>query len=67
LDGPRILGAGGQRKDIVVYRQGAEQRVVFSTAAKAWARGVPWEDALRIAKDVSKKTKAGKGKAGGKG
>lgn len=51
----------------MVYRQRAEQRVVFSTAAKAWARGVPWEDALRIAKDVSKKTKAGKGKAGGKG
>ena len=61
------MGAAGQRKDIVVYRQRAEQRVMFSMAAKAWARGVPWEEALKIAKDVSKKTKAGKGKGGGKG
>ena len=55
-------------KDVRVYIQRAKRRVVHAAAARAWACGVGYEEALSIA---SKAVEAGRAavapKGGGKG
>ena len=36
-----------------MYKTKAESRLMLQMAAKSWANGVPWDEALRIAKQVS--------------
>ena len=65
----RLERRKGTKKKVAVYRQKAAWRSVLQMAAKSWADGVPWEEALRIAQQVSARlAKAkGKGKGSGKG
>ena len=55
------------------YRQNAQLRTRFKLAARGYAGGVPWEEALKIADEVLRKTSGrapkgkGKGKHKGKG
>ena len=62
----RLERRKGTKKKVAVYRQKAARRSVLQMAAKAWADGVPWEEALQIAKRVSARLVA-KGKGSGKG
>ena len=62
----RLERRKGTKKKVAVYRQKAARRSVLQMAAKSWADGVPWEEALQIAKRVSARLVA-KGKGSGKG
>ena len=59
-------------RDVAIYVRNAKQSIVFNTAARAWACGVPWAEALKISQQAMAKAgsgapKASKGKAKGKG
>ena len=51
---------GGQKvqKQIAQYVGCARQRIVLESAARAWAQGVPWADALNISQKAVKKADA---------
>ncbi len=51
----------------MAYSKAAQSRVVLRAAAKSWANGVPWEEALRIAERAEETVKGIKGKGKGKG
>ena len=52
------------------YRQHARdylQRCTFQAAAQVWAEGVPWPEALELARRAIEKAYPAKGKSKGKG
>ena len=63
----RLERTKGKKKMVAVYRQKAEWRTILKMAAKSWHDGVPWEEALKIAKHVAEKSAKQKGKRAGHG
>ena len=69
----RLERPSGKAKVIANYTRKAKSKLVLEAAAKSWANGVPWDDALRIARNMAARVDAhrqgskGKGKGRGKG
>lgn len=63
---PRLQRPPKRNIAVATYKGKAKQKILLDTAAKFWARGVPWEEAFKTAQTVRKKTeerlKAGKHK-----
>ena len=53
----RIQRVAQNRKALAVYMQQAEDRRMLDIAARTWAGGVPWDEAIKIGRDVFKKMK----------
>ena len=64
---PRLERRKGTARKVAVYRTKAESRLMLQMAAKSWANGVPWDEALRIAKQVSSRVDKIQKKRLGKG
>ena len=70
LFGPclRLERPSGKAKVIANYARKAKSKLVLEAAAKSWINGVPWDDALRIARNMAARVEAQrKGKGQGKG
>eukprot|EP00435_Cladocopium_sp_Y103_P069847 s395_g34.t1 len=67
LDVSALERRKGTAKKVAVYKSKAESRLMLQMAAKSWANGVPWDEALRIAKQVSSRVDKIKKKRLGKG
>ena len=67
----RMVKKTADNQEVRLYVRSAREAIVLNTAAQAWARGVPWEEALQIsqrAMSVAGRTAgSGKGKGTGKG
>lgn len=62
----RLTLGEGRQKSAVDY----QKRAAFQVAAKIWADGVPWDEAVCIAKEAlqaERNESKGKGKGRGKG
>ncbi|CAK9096397.1 FO synthase subunit 1, partial [Durusdinium trenchii] len=46
------LKQAGMKQDVQFYVKSARKAIIIDTAAQAWARGVPWEEALRISEQA---------------
>ena len=66
-----MVKKSADNQEVRLYVRSAREAIVLNTAAQAWARGVPWEEALQISKKAmsvaGKATGSGKGKGRGKG
>lgn len=69
------LGRSQNKKEARIYLQKARRKIVFEAAARAWALGVPWSDALKFSQRAVAAGNAvepnafasGKGRGRGKG
>ena len=58
----------GMNKDVSFYVRSARKAIIIDAAARAWAHGVPWEEALNITeKAMAAAGQGAKGKGKGKG
>lgn len=55
------------KQDVQFYVKSARKAIIIDTAAQAWARGVPWEEALRISEQAMSAAGTGRGKGKGRG
>lgn len=46
----RLLKAGKNKKEANIYIQNARRQITYDSAARAWALGVPWAEALGAAR-----------------
>ena len=69
LDLPSRLQRPPAGAGIARYKRKAETKSILDTAAKLWANGVKFDDALQIARKTEKEiqTRSGKGKGKGRG
>ena len=52
------MGAVPQR-DVAIYVRNAKKSIVIETAARAWALGVPWAEALKLSEEAMHKAGSG--------
>ncbi|CAK9078225.1 unnamed protein product [Durusdinium trenchii] len=55
------LKQAGMKQDVQFYVKSARKAIIIDTAAQAWARGVPWEEALRISEQAMSAAGTGRG------
>ena len=54
----RLQRGKNDAKDAAHYVQRSKERITYQAAANAWSRGVPWADALPLARRAIEKASA---------
>ena len=64
-----MVKKGTDTQEVRFYVRNARKAIVYDTAAKAWAQGVPWEEALQLSENAmaASGVPPGKGKGSAKG